>query len=101
MTQKQFYINIDRCTGCYACELACKEENEFQGILVNTVGSKKSTFLPVLTEECTTCKHRVEKDIEPVCVKTCFTKAIYFDTETELNKMIKQKNIIYGTAIKD
>lgn len=28
MSEKAIYFNIDRCMGCYACQVACKHEND-------------------------------------------------------------------------
>jgi len=95
---KKFYINLDRCTNCRACQLACHEENGFWGIRVLTIGPKKAMFVPVFTEECTSCKHLVEQGIKPVCVTTCFTNVIHFDDEDEIIKKISKKPRIYGTA---
>ncbi len=77
MTQKTFVINVDRCIGCYACEIACKNENGVPlGMHYNkvlTVGPMgefpniKMYFLPAL---CQVCK-------DAPCVKVCPTHATY------------------------
>ncbi len=95
--QKHFYINVDRCAGCYACELACNEENGFRGIRVFPVGPKRVMFLPVLTNECTSCEHRVKNGLQPACVSTCFTKAIYYGEKQGAVDAAGKKPVIYGT----
>ncbi len=94
---KQFYVNLDRCTNCRACEVACHEENGFRGVRVLTVGPRKCLFVPIFTEECTSCKHLVDRGLEPPCAATCFTKAIRFGDKAEIAKIL-EKPRLYGTA---
>lgn len=28
MSKKAIYFNIDRCVGCFTCQVACKQEND-------------------------------------------------------------------------
>ena len=75
MTQKTLVIDLDRCTGCMACEVACKQENGVPlGVYLNkvhTIGPTgvfpdiKQYFLPHVCQNC--------KDAP--CVKVCPTKA--------------------------
>ena len=54
MTQKTMVIDLDRCIGCFACEVACKQENNVAlGVYYNKVLSigpmgKFPVNLPVL-----------------------------------------------------
>lgn len=77
MTQKTLVIDLDRCTGCMACEIACKQENGVPlGVYYNKVHAIgpmgvfpniKAFFLPHV---CQVCK-------DAPCVKVCPTKATY------------------------
>jgi len=75
-------IDLDRCTGCHTCTIACKMENSLDrvsGIRVETVGGPRRDtptgeypnlsmyFLPVPCMHCN----------EPPCVPSCPTEAIY------------------------
>lgn len=95
MAENYFFIDLDRCVGCLACEPACKEENDFWGIRIVAVGPKKCKFIPMFTEECTRCKDRVDKGLKPSCVMVCPTKAIYFDDEDKIMQMISKKMPFY------
>ena len=81
-------VDLDLCVGCYACEVACKQENGVpigtRWIQVVTIGPKKvdgklrMDFLPMLTEGCTFFEHRLKENLEPRCVDNCPTQALEF-----------------------
>jgi Fe-S-cluster-containing dehydrogenase component len=80
--------DLDLCVGCYACEVACKQENNVpigtRWIRVIGVGPEeldgklRIDFIPVMTEECTLCEHRFSQNLEPTCVDNCPTQALRF-----------------------
>ena len=71
MTHKTLVIDLDRCIGCFACEMACKQENNVPlGVHYNKVLSigpmgkfpdLTQYFLPTVCQHC--------KDAP--CVKVC------------------------------
>ena len=76
MTHKTLVIDLDRCIGCFACEMACKQENNVPlGVHYNKVLSigpmgkfpdLTQYFLPTVCQHC--------KDAP--CVKVCPTGAM-------------------------
>jgi len=80
--------DLDLCVGCYACEVACKQENNVpigtRWIRVTGVGPEeldgrsRIDFVPVMTDECTLCEHRLIRNQEPRCVDNCPTQALKF-----------------------
>jgi len=62
MTEKTFLIDVDKCVGCYACEIACKQENSLASrpIRVVTLGPRKvgrkkelhMDFVPIMCFQC-------------------------------------------------
>jgi Fe-S-cluster-containing dehydrogenase component len=76
--------NLDRCIGCSACVIACKQEHRSKngGIEIFQLGPKtingikRMEFIPMATSECTFCKHRISKNLEPLCVYTCPVKSL-------------------------
>ena len=76
MSDKLLLIEIDKCIRCYACEVACKEENNLsvgpRACQVITVGPRKVAgglhmdFAPAICVHCD----------EPVCAYFCPVKAI-------------------------
>lgn len=92
--------DLDSCVGCYACEVACKQENNVaigtQWIKVISIGPEElngkrvADFIPMMTEQCTLCEHRLTKNLEPRCVEVCPTKALKFcKNATELLEMLR------------
>ena len=89
MTQKTMVIDLDRCIGCFACEVACKQENNVAlGVHYNKVLSIgpmgkfpeiKQYFLPSICQGC--------KDAP--CVKVCPTGATY---KTEDGQILVDKD---------
>ena len=88
-------VDLDLCVGCYACEVACKQENNVpigtRWIRVIDVGPEeldgklRIDFIPVMTDECTLCEHRLSQNLEPRCVDNCPTKALQcYKNTTEL-----------------
>ncbi|MEM1743150.1 MAG: 4Fe-4S dicluster domain-containing protein, partial [Nitrososphaerota archaeon] len=84
---KVWVINLDRCNGCYNCQLACKDEHvendwtpyakpqprtgHFWMKIVEmergSIPKVKVTYLPLLCQHCD----------NPPCIPACPTKAIY------------------------
>ena len=82
-----FYIDIDACTGCKTCMLACIDKNDLpDGVLfrrvteyaggrwtTNADGSyRQSVFAYYLSLACNHCQN-------PICVRSCPTKAMHKD----------------------
>ena len=85
-------VDLDLCTGCYACEVSCKQENNVpvgtNWIKVLTIGPEtidsrqRMDFLPIMTEQCTLCARRIKDGLEPRCVNNCPTQALEFCDDT-------------------
>lgn len=81
-------IDLELCVGCDACEVACKQENNVpigtKWIRVISVGPAEVNgrqfmeFIPIITNECTLCAHRLGANLEPRCVANCPTQALQF-----------------------
>ena len=86
-------VDLDRCIGCWSCEVACKMENNValgerwnKVVQVEPFGTfpDVSTYwLPVM---CQQCKH-------PTCVQVCPTGASYRDEVTGIVLVNKEKCI--------
>lgn len=96
MTQKTLVIDLDRCIGCYACEIACKQENDVRlGVYYNkvlTIGpmgkfpNLKQYWLPSVCQNCR----------EAPCVKVCPTGASY---KTEDGQVLIDKEKCIGCKL--
>ncbi|MFX1509467.1 MAG: 4Fe-4S dicluster domain-containing protein [Promethearchaeota archaeon] len=77
MTQYALIIDIERCVGCYACEVACKQENNIppgspSWIQVVQVGPRLVGDELTLHFVPTVCKHCAN----PPCIEACPEDAI-------------------------
>ena len=82
MARNCIVVNIDRCTGCYACQVACKMQNEVAlGLawnkvkIVGPVGEYPNMVrypLPTMCQECENAP----------CLEVCPTGATHRDDET-------------------
>ncbi len=76
MGQKGFYLDSVICTGCKACQIACKDKNDLKvGELFREVFSFEGGIFPnvwgyYLSIGCNHCA-------DPKCAKNCPTGAIY------------------------
>ena len=84
MTRIGFVMDLDRCSGCQSCEVACKYEN---GLALGEYWSKVITVGPMgtypdiqmywLPVNCQQCEN-------PPCIDVCPTGASYRDSENGL-----------------
>ena len=99
-----FVEQIDRCVGCYACRLACRQENEFskKDNTLNVVQAgpehvdEKLTmdFIVFVEGECLTCHNKIKNRLRPPCVSVCATNALHLvDTRELLHMFRKGKRI--------
>lgn len=71
-----FYFNQESCTGCRACQMACKDKNNLDvGTLFRHVRTFETGKYPNvgLYQYSATCNHCAE----PKCVKGCPTRAMH------------------------
>jgi len=77
--QLGFVVNQDRCLGCQACEIACKQEYNVE------IGK---------VSKCNLCLDLLENDYEPKCVNACITKALQVVKQPE--KSLQKMQCILG-----
>ena len=92
MSHYAFAIDVDLCTGCMSCEVACKQENDvalgqyWRKVIRTAQGSfpdTKQFWTPVMCQQCA----------ESPCTHVCPTGASYRDAETNIVLIDKEKCI--------
>jgi len=99
---KAFAVDLDRCTGCYACEITCKDENNLapgvRRVKVNVVeaGEYNRFYVPVFALDkrgvggCTLCPQLQAEERRPACVHNCLTNALFFGDADEMAEKAKK-----------
>ena len=109
MAQNGLLIDYEYCTGCHACEVACKVEKhlgegEF-GIKLTEIGPWKLDedkwewdFVPMPTQRCDLCQDRIDAHKVPMCVHHCQAKCMEHGTIEELSTMIGEgsKKVLFA-----
>ncbi len=95
MPRNGLLIQYEWCTGCHACEVACKQAHNYTGGMVGikvhelvTAGPDKvhTDFIPVTTRFCDLCAARVKNGEQPACVKHCQATCMMYGPVTKLAK---------------
>ncbi|WP_449133072.1 4Fe-4S dicluster domain-containing protein [Senegalimassilia anaerobia] len=93
MSHNCIVVNLDRCTGCFGCEIACKMENNValgqrwsKVFTVGPVGEYPNMTHYALPTMCQQCK-------DAPCVHVCPTGASYRDSNTNVVLVDKEKCI--------
>lgn len=98
MSRNALFIDYEYCTGCHACEVACKQEHGFpsktqNGITVFKMGPWKTddpqtpyifNFVPAPTDLCDLCESRVAEGKLPTCVHHCQAMCLEYGPVEEL-----------------
>jgi Fe-S-cluster-containing dehydrogenase component len=99
---KGLLYDMEYCTGCFACTVACKQENEFDAdtwgmkaieqIYTFPDGHVQIDNVPFPTKLCNLCADRIasSEDEKPACVKACQASIIYYGETNELVKKMDE-----------
>jgi Fe-S-cluster-containing dehydrogenase component len=108
--QMGLIANLDLCMGCFACEVACKQEHHFAegktGIKVVTVGPYEldgelaMDFFPMATDACDICAQRRIDGDRPFCVEVCPTKALTIEKGEALLKIFRENGRFHLCRVK-
>lgn len=111
MTKPAILVNINRCTGCWTCSMACKVGHKLDledwRVRVDTIGDGKGVDSPggtwpnvymkwqaVYNKGCTMCAERTAEGEQPFCVFNCPTGALTYgdieDPESPINERIEE-----------
>jgi len=98
-------VDLDRCVGCYACIIGCKDENNLDAgtdrISLRVIEGKEELYTYYIPEfnlegerasRCTTCPQLQAQGKKPVCVANCLTDAIIFDDEEVIEEATKGRH---------
>jgi Fe-S-cluster-containing dehydrogenase component len=99
MKMKAFMVDLDRCVGCYACIISCKDENDLEAgtdrLSLRVIEGKKQLYTHYVPEfnlngqgvsRCTTCPQLLSQGKQPACVANCLTDAIIFDDSEKIQE---------------
>jgi Fe-S-cluster-containing dehydrogenase component len=94
-------IDYEYCTGCYTCQVACAQENQWpegkSGMEVIEVVQRLPrdkaylTYIPFPTELCILCPSRTRQGLEPACVQHCMAACMKYGKIVELAKEMTKK----------
>lgn len=108
MAYEGILVDVDFCTGCQACVLACQQEHKYSekeyGIAISKLGPLKIAefdyqydFIPQFTKWCDLCADRTAKGKAPTCVQHCQAQCLDWGPVDDLaKKMYREKQIIVG-----
>jgi Fe-S-cluster-containing dehydrogenase component len=99
---KALLIDYNYCTGCHACEVACKKELELPkgqyGIHVLQDGPRQLLdgtweyrYIPLITSLCDMCTTRVRAGKSPTCVHHCPARIISYGATKDLLSALEAK----------
>ena len=102
MAKKGILVDTYYCTGCHACEVACKQENQLpvgicgikihELIMENGLDTDRVQFdyYPHFTNHCNLCAPRIASgEALPACCKHCGTFSLHYGDIDELAEMMK------------
>ena len=105
MSSYGIMVDYEYCTGCHACEVACKQEhripeNSTGGVKIIEMvlqlhgGKLDITYFPYFTHLCFFCAPRTKKGLLPACVQHCMAKCMEFGSVEKLTKLAPDKRKI-------
>jgi Fe-S-cluster-containing dehydrogenase component len=102
MPRNGLLVEYDYCTGCHACEVACKQEHNYSGGMCGirvdelvTAGTDKDdinvSFVPITTRFCDLCADRTGRGEVPACVKHCQATCLHYGEVSNLARVMNEK----------
>jgi Fe-S-cluster-containing dehydrogenase component len=83
MSKNIILVDLDRCTGCHTCEIACKTENEGKQYVdvaqwgPEILGGEMRTFyIPLMSGPSDDCRERLASGLDTPCMSVCPTEAL-------------------------
>jgi anaerobic dimethyl sulfoxide reductase subunit B (iron-sulfur subunit) len=112
MTYKGISVDVEYCTGCMSCVIACQQEHKYEteqyGIEVLKLGPLlieedhwEFDWTPRFTDFCDLCEHRVSLGKTPSCVQHCQAACLEFGSLEDLVKTVKRRKTTIIAISKD
>ena len=109
--QKGLVASLELCVGCFACEVACKQEHNLaegqKGIKVVTLcpyeinDELAMDFVPMATDSCDLCEHRTTAGERPFCAQICPTQALRYYSDEKILGLLRRDDRFHICKMKD